>query len=214
MLPSTDNQPPADTLAEGAESNTESTTEASDQKLAEQVAAGQQPDGNASLAEVAFMALYDRHSQALAAYIARVAHPSAVEDISQDVWRRTWEKLPARKSDSPFRPWLFTVAKNCITDSWRDATRRRAVTLDDTGELTHGDQADVDEGLIDAEVKAALARCIEKLEGRPRAIVTLRWQGSSYEQICQQEQIDHNQAYKAYHHATRQLSDCVKRSNV
>ena len=60
----------------------------------------------------------------------------------------------------------------------------------------------------------ALADCLEKLDPKQVAVVRGRWSGQPYEQICDEQGIDHNQAYKTYHHASRQLTDCVKRSGV
>lgn len=188
--------------------------QAADRELSDRVQAGLAPGGDAGDAGEAYMALYDRHAGALAAYIGRIAHASAVDDIAQDVWRRAWEILGEQRLNSPFRPWLFTVARNRVTDSWREAARRKAENLETTSETPTNNEAGIEQGLIDEEAKAALGRCLERLEEKQVAIVRGRWGGQDYEQICSEHGIDHNQAYKAYHKASKQLTDCVKRAGV
>lgn len=189
--------------------------DASDLRLAEKVYTCLAERNDRQTASDAFLKLYDRHSRDLAAYVARVAKPSSVDDIAQDVWRRAWERLAARPMEGPFRPWLFTVARNRITDSFRDAARRRSQTLDEPDSpAPEAILPAIDQGLLDEDVRVALSACLEKLEHRPREVVRHRWLGEEYSAVCEKLGIDNNQAYKAYHHATRQLGECLKRSRV
>ena len=90
--------------------------------------------------------------------MGRIAHASAVDDIAQDVWRKAWEILGQQKLNSPFRPWLFTVARNRVTDSWREAARRKAESLETSFEPPADNQTGIEQGLIDEESRSGPGR--------------------------------------------------------
>ena len=47
-------------------------------------------------------------------------------DVVQEVWMRTWRGLGTFDPDvTPFRPWLFRVAKNVLLEAWRKSARAR-----------------------------------------------------------------------------------------
>ena len=187
--------------------------ETDDDALAERVRRGLRDGGRRADAEAAFLTLYERHARALLAYLGRLAHPSAVEDIAQDVWKRVWEKFPDSPG-GPFRPWLFRVAHNRVVDQWRDAARRKADSIEESDQAPAAGGPAIEQTLLDEETRAAVARCLEKLPANQAELLRLRWRGESYDAICTRQGIDHNQAYKAYHHASRQVAGCVQRSGV
>ena len=90
-------------------------------------------------------ALYDEYGPALHRYAFRFLGDAArAEDVVQEVLLRAWrnpDKVdPARGSP---RGWLFTVARNVLTDTWR-AEQSRPREVNDDRALT--------EQIVDAEV--------------------------------------------------------------
>src|ERR1017187_4638067 len=51
----------------------------------------------------------------------------AVDDLVQETWLRVLERGRSYDGQSPFAPWLFTIARNLAVDSLR---KRRIFSLD------------------------------------------------------------------------------------
>lgn len=75
----------------------------------------------------AFEALYDRHKTSIKTFVYNRTHDMpAADDISQLVWERIIKSatdLRKQHSASPgsfvFKPYIYTIAQNLITDRWR-----------------------------------------------------------------------------------------------
>ena len=105
-------------------------------------------------------ALYDEYGPALHGYAYRFLGDAArAEDVVQEVLLRAWrnpEKVdPARGSP---RGWLFTVARNVLTDSWRAEQSRPREVNDDRALTEHAVDADVDRLVETWTVEQALGR--------------------------------------------------------
>lgn len=93
------------------------------------------------------------------------------KDITQDTFIKTWKYLSAGKEVENIRPFLYTVAKNLITDHFRkkkewslDALQESGVTLAVQDNTTH-----------DFIAVADVMRVLEQLEPNYREAVTLRY---------------------------------------
>ncbi len=76
----------------------------------------------------AFDQLYSRHSQPLLQYITNSCGSQAdAQELFQDVWMKVIKQRDQYDSSAPFKPWLFTIARNRIIDLFR-ANKRRATT--------------------------------------------------------------------------------------
>ena len=76
----------------------------------------------------AFDQLYARHSQPLLQFIANSCGSQAdAQELFQDVWMKVINQRDKYDSATPFKPWLFTIARNTIIDLFR-ANKRRATT--------------------------------------------------------------------------------------
>ncbi|MFC7755227.1 sigma-70 family RNA polymerase sigma factor [Tsukamurella soli] len=60
-------------------------------------------------------------------FIAYQAHPRHADDLTQETFARAIAALPTFQGRSHARTWLFSIAKNVVTDSQRVAARRRTV---------------------------------------------------------------------------------------
>ena len=79
-------------------------------------------------------ALYDEYAGVLHAFVLRYsADRQRAEDVVQETLLRAWRNLDAidpRKGDP--RSYLFSIARNILTDEWRAEQRRPRLVRDDT----------------------------------------------------------------------------------
>jgi RNA polymerase sigma-70 factor (ECF subfamily) len=91
-------------------------------------------------------ALYAEHGGPLLGYVQRLTSGDrqSAEDIVQETLLRAWRN-PGALAGRPVRPWLFTVARNLVVDTYR-ARRARPVEVGDPERLAAawatGDDAD------------------------------------------------------------------------
>lgn len=135
--------------------------------------------GNAA----AFDQLYARYRLAVFNYISRQVHPrSQAEDIFQDVWLRVVRSLDRYESNGPFAAWLFTIARNRLTDYWR---ANKPEMLEENDE--HEDQHPSPDHLH--FIRSCIERLVEllnKLKPEQRdAFILQQESGLTLEQIAQ-----------------------------
>lgn len=87
----------------------------------------------------AFERLYRSHVDRIHALVWRMAGPEKVEELTQDVFVRAWEKLGSFRGEAAFGTWLHRVAVNLLL-SQRSRMRRERARLDD-GEHTMASRA-------------------------------------------------------------------------
>jgi RNA polymerase sigma-70 factor (ECF subfamily) len=68
----------------------------------------------------AFTGLVERYWMRIYRWLYGVTRSShTAEDLTQEVFLRAWDGLPALREESCLRPWLFRIARNCLIDSLR-----------------------------------------------------------------------------------------------
>lgn len=73
--------------------------------------------------------LHEEHAAVLFAFVHRYTDDrQLVEDVVQETLLRAWQRLDRLDIDDP-RSYLFTVARNVLTDVWR-AKQRRPIEVD------------------------------------------------------------------------------------
>ncbi len=79
-------------------------------------------------------------AQVLAVLEKQVRDHHAASDLAQDVWLKVYRSLRSFRPGAAFRPWLFTIAFNCVRDDHRRRGTDRARTLATAGpeELLEG----------------------------------------------------------------------------
>ncbi len=80
--------------------------------------------------EAAFSQLYDTYLDSIYRFVyLRVEDRQTAEDITSNVFLRSWEKLDKYQFRGvPFRAWLFRIARNAVIDHYR--TRKETAPLE------------------------------------------------------------------------------------
>ncbi len=78
------------------------------------------------LEEQALASLYVEHAASVRAFIRTYASdPHRVEDVLQETFLRTWRHIDrVQLADGNPRSYLFTTARNILTDEWRAQSRQ------------------------------------------------------------------------------------------
>jgi RNA polymerase sigma-70 factor (ECF subfamily) len=132
--------------------------------------------------EWAFKLLYQRHSTMLWRLVLRLvqANREAAEDILQDVWLRSIEKLPQFRWDSSLRTWLTGIALLRVREHWRSS--KLAQVRQQSMEVLASMAIWPDQDLVNQDVLAK----IESLPTGFRTILILHDQeGFKHEEIAE-----------------------------
>ncbi len=106
----------------------------------------------------AFERLYRTHVNRVYSLCARMSGSRTKgEELTQDVFVRTWEKLPQFRGESAFSTWLHRLAVNVVVNA-RKVDGKHAARMDDggadieglnegTGAPPHAERMDLDEAI-------------------------------------------------------------------
>ena len=104
--------------------------------------------------------LHDEHAGVLYAFVLRYLDDrDLARDVVQETLLRAWrhlDELDAQRADT--RSYLFTVARNLITDQWRAAQRRPRLVNDDTAMEAKAAPDQLDGAILGWLVSDALER--------------------------------------------------------
>ena len=146
----------------------------------------------------AFAALHDRYRQAIYTYLYyRVNDRDAADDLTAEVFVRMVEKIDRyRPRGKPFIAWLYTIARNLLTDYYRKQGRdaenlpledlplasshnpgaeaERSLTAECLGrairQLTEDQRLVIIGKFIEGRSNAEIARILEKTEGSVKSL--------------------------------------------
>lgn len=122
----------------------------------------------------AFESVVRAHQGAVYGYLrARVAHPADAEDLTQEVFLRTFRGRKHYDPAQPLRPWLLGFARNTLREYVRLNRRRREVGYTEMClelEETHCPAA----GPLD-DAAEQLPVCLESLGRSAREALALRY---------------------------------------
>ncbi|MFF1354443.1 sigma-70 family RNA polymerase sigma factor [Streptomyces sp. NPDC058297] len=114
-------------------------------------------------------ALHRDHYDVLVAFVLRyVDGRDEAEDVVQETLLRAWRTIERVDLDTA-RSYLFTVARNVVTDRWR-ATQVRPATVSDDRAIHQVSAHDDIEAALEAQLVAA---ALERLTADHRAVVQL-----------------------------------------
>jgi RNA polymerase sigma-70 factor, ECF subfamily len=129
----------------------------------------------------AFEHLYRRYVNDIYRFCyRRLGTESDAADATSVVFTRALTNIKSCNVHS-FRPWLFTIARNVVTDQYR--SMRATGVLDETYRIP--DQADGPEELaIRSDERRSLAAVMSRLTDEQRSIIELRLAGLSAQEIA------------------------------
>lgn len=130
----------------------------------------------------AFGALYERYARAvLGLALGRLGDRGRAEDAVQETFAAVWRAAATyRPERGPGAPWLFTVARNTITNQWRARTELPVERADEPS-LELGP----DEHAQQAWRSFCVHRALEALPDEQRTLIELAyWSGLSQHEIA------------------------------
>ena len=158
--------------------------------------------------ELAFRALYRRHTPALYRLALRLGggdEPWA-EELVQRAWIRAVEGLGAFQWRAAFRTWLSGIALNCARETWRERRRSLEVALDPDNHGIAGPAADPGN-------RVDLERGIATLPHGCRQVFVLHdVEGFTHEEVASLLGIDPGTSKSQLSHARRRLRAFLTRS--
>lgn len=135
-----------------------------------------------------FTPVFDRHFDAVHAYLARRAGTEAADELSAEVFCIAFERrhtFDTHHDDA--RPWLFGIAGRLLQRRWRTGERRiRAIDrLSGTTSIA-SNGSEVSERVEGEEVAAAIALALDELPDDDRETLLLfAWERLTYDRIAE-----------------------------
>ena len=154
----------------------------------------------------AFERVYRAHGPALLRYGAQFAEADVVEDRTQDLFVRLWQRRERLKPDVVVRAYLLVSLRNALFRS--KSVAGRTDSIEDAAVTAAGPTAE--DQLIASEVSderaSSLASAIDQLAPRERELVTLRFdQGLDYEDISEITGLNYQVARNTLSRAIKKL---------
>lgn len=122
----------------------------------------------------AFVCQLTENQNRLYAYVySLVADHNSAADVLQETNVVLWRKIDEFRSESPFLPWAFAIARFQVLAHLRDRKRDR-VLLDENLAEKISDEAEQSFDLFDVS-REALGHCLETLAPSSEELVRLRY---------------------------------------
>lgn len=136
--------------------------------------------------ENAFTELYNYYFPRVYNYVHyRVDDFYAADDLTSQIFEKMFSRLNYyRSGKATFSAWLFSIARNTITDYYRSRRRTQYTCLELTAEIIDL-QPDPADTVIFNETQQHLRKALASLTKRERDIIALKfWSGSSNRDIA------------------------------
>jgi RNA polymerase sigma-70 factor (ECF subfamily) len=172
------------------------------------VARAKRGDGNA------FAQLYRRYLDDVYAFVAaRLSDRQAAEDATQTIFFRAMQSLPTCRDDAAFPGWLYAIARNVVTDTYR-SHRSRSEPWDDA--LDPEDPgASPEEVAVQRDDARTLAVARERCLSAPeRELFDLLLTDMNDKQIAQALGRTHGAVRTAHWRLLAKLRECLEKLGV
>lgn len=158
-------------------------------------------------------ALYEQHGKALFSFVQRyVPDRGSAEDVVQETLLRAWRHIHQvdTRAGNP-RAYLFTVARNVLTDQWR-AERSRPHLVGDDATMA---AVPADEDVEEAVERWTVAEALQRLTPEHRAVVhALYFEGRSVADAARQLGIPPGTVKSRSYYAVRALRVTLEEMGV
>ena len=85
--------------------------------------------------QIAFERVYRTHVARIHSLTRRMLGPAEADEVTQDIFVRTWQKLGQFRGDSAFSTWLHRLAVNVVIEKRRSFAIQRGRMTDDPAAL-------------------------------------------------------------------------------
>ena len=121
----------------------------------------------------AFAEIYDRHQPAIYRYIFYRVGDAAAEDLTSEVFVHLVDSIEHfTYQGRPLLAWLYTIARNLVTDHHRSTERATRVPLD---EQLVDDVTGPEDAAGQALAQQRLAAAVDQLTGGQRQVILLKF---------------------------------------
>lgn len=135
----------------------------------------------------AFVALFDRHAPALLGMFRRhVRSEAAANDLLQQTFLLLHRARRDFRPDSNLRPWLYTIAMNCVREHFRRSGRRKETRLapEVEGALV-SDGPTYDEVEEQRTTQRRVREALAQLPENQRLVIEMHWfQGRPFQEVA------------------------------
>lgn len=158
----------------------------------------------------AFERLYRMHSSRVYSLCARMSGSRVKgEELTQDVFVRTWEKLPQFRGDSAFSTWLHRLAVNVVLNARK--TEGKLASRTDEGEVDDERWDEVARAPLHIE-RMDLTEAIANLPAGARRVFVLHdVEGYKHEEIAEMMGITSGGSKAQLHRARLLLREALER---
>lgn len=156
----------------------------------------------------AFAPLYERHAPAIYRFVYRkVSDIELANDLTAQIFIKAIERIHTYrpKPGATFRSWLFTIARNTITDTWR--RQRPTADLDQHAATLVANTTSPEAHAIARDEQRAIQQLLAELPDSQRAVVELRLAGLSTSEIRATLNMSESAVKSAQHRAYRRLRE-------
>lgn len=133
-----------------------------------------------------FAELYNAYFSRVYNYVHyRVNDFHEADDLTSQIFIKLFTKLNYyRPEKAPFSVWIFSIARNTVTDYYRRQGRNAYASLEETAELADSGFSP-DQTVASKEMQRHLYRALASLSRREREIIALKfWSGCTNRDIA------------------------------
>ncbi len=130
--------------------------------------------------QVSLKILIDKYTSSIYNFTQRFTGPMYAPDVTQEIFIKVWRNLKNfDKSKAQFKTWLFTIARNSVTDYLR---KRKSISFSSLSEDNFIEDNIEDEAILPDEIyqklqdKEMLTNILNELSPDHRLILTLYYQ--------------------------------------
>src|SRR5260370_22098011 len=114
-----------------------------------------------------FAELYEANFHSVYAFVSRrVGNRQEAQDLTSEVFHRALANLKRFEwRGAPFAAWLYRMAANAVADHYHEKAREGEVPAEEIS----------DDAMADAERRASVAQCVDRLPTEQRRVIVMRF---------------------------------------
>ncbi|HPL98324.1 MAG TPA: sigma-70 family RNA polymerase sigma factor [Bacillota bacterium] len=133
-----------------------------------------------------FVELYNTYFSRIYNYVHyRVNDFHEADDLTSQIFSKLFTKLRYYMPEkAPLSVWIFSIARNSVTDYYRSRNRKTYVFLEETAELSDL-RFNIDDAVMSRELRQHLYKALASLSEREQEIIALKfWSGCTNRDIA------------------------------